>query len=81
MGVLCHQLNDTYCPPNITVEDEMGEACDPFGGGGSINKCVVLMGEYEGNRNHRKWKDSIKTDLKENWVVWTGFKCLKVSTK
>jgi hypothetical protein len=41
------------------------------------------MGKPEGKRplgrHRRRWKDSIKMDLREiDWVVWTGFIWLQI---
>jgi hypothetical protein len=48
------------------------------------NAYTLLVGKPEGKRplgrRRHMWKDNIKKDLLEDWVVWTGMVWLRIGT-
>jgi hypothetical protein len=48
------------------------------------NAYTVLMGKSDGKRQlerpRRRWVDNIKTDLRQDGMVWIGFIWLRIGT-
>jgi hypothetical protein len=52
--------------------------------GEKTNAYTILVGKPEGKRPlvrpRRRWVDTIKMDLRQHWVVWTGLIWLRIGT-
>jgi hypothetical protein len=61
-------------------EDEVDRTCSMHGVGRGV--CRVLVGRPEGQRllgrPRCRWKDNIKTELREIWIGQTGFSWLRI---